>query len=151
MSIHSKGKFLCQMEANPGDVEVSWYLNNSYSERKLLLKEQTQITSSDLDAPDRDSNLAKSLTSGDNTTTIDNSDNHNNNNNNNEIQPSVPVPLLPLGRIKNNDRVSSQLNYIVDSPLDYGRLYCVAKNSIGQQKRACIYEIKPPGKPNNFY
>lgn len=43
-------------------------------------------------------------------------------------------------------QTSSQLNYLVETSADYGRLYCFARNSIGQQKRACVYEIRPPGE-----
>lgn len=37
---------------------------------------------------------------------------------------------------------SSQLEFQPESELDYGQIYCEARNSIGPQSRACLYEIK---------
>ena len=38
----------------------------------------------------------------------------------------------------------SQLELNIETQSDYGQLFCVAKNSIGEQKRACVYTIEPP-------
>lgn len=43
--------------------------------------------------------------------------------------------------------VSQLRHWTIETALDYGRLYCVASNAIGQQKRACVYQVdaSPPG------
>lgn len=46
------------------------------------------------------------------------------------------------------DKSSSQLNYQVNSSSDYGLVYCLARNSIGQQTSACAYLVQPP--PGEF-
>lgn len=41
---------------------------------------------------------------------------------------------------------SSQLSYQIESGLDYGQLYCMARNAIGDQKRACVYSVEQSGE-----
>lgn len=129
-------RFLCRMEADPADLELSWYLNNTINERRPLFA-------------------------------------GNNNGNGNNYPPGnaqlnhkpssdhwrVPFKPIASNSVNNNKTsrlvartqktvlsghsASSQLNYLVDTHLDYGRLYCVARNSMGEQKRACVYDIEP--------
>ncbi|XP_055382348.1 protein turtle homolog A [Condylostylus longicornis] len=41
----------------------------------------------------------------------------------------------------------SRLNYTPTSDLDYGTISCYARNSIGQQKTPCVFQIIAAGKP----
>lgn len=112
MALGSQARFLCRMEADPAELELSWYLNNSQSERRLLHTGENRNQRSN--EHQTNSTTASRLGKASTTTTT-------------------------------TTLTSSQLNYLVESNLDYGLLYCVAKNSIGQQKRACVYQIEQPG------
>lgn len=83
---------------------------------------------------------------------------------NNTLGQRQPLQPLPVGeptsqpppppdngqrggsnRIKSNQQMqldSSQLDFQPESGLDYGQIYCEARNSIGTQHRACLYEIR---------
>lgn len=53
---------------------------------------------------------------------------------------------LPQARYKNSTRHGqSVLTYRPLTEMDYGTLYCLASNTAGQQKNACIFHIIPAG------
>lgn len=104
----ARSRFVCQMEADPSDLEFSWFLNNSLGQRQPL--QPLPAGESVSGGPRSGENGPRSATSG--------------------------------------GRRSSQLEFQPDSALDYGQIYCEARNSIGAQSRACLYEIRePPPSP----
>lgn len=111
------------MEANPAnELEFSWYLNNSDGRRTLLLAKQ-------LNNP------------------LNRKQDHDEQLDNQSAEANRRSRLsLKHKASSSGESASSQLTYSLDSQLDYGRLYCLARNSIGEQRLACVYEIQPPGK-----
>lgn len=57
------------------------------------------------------------------------------------FESAAPDTMEPNGSAMAAGR--SQLRpYLLESELDYGRLYCVARNSLGPQRRACVYQLE---------
>lgn len=179
------------MEANPAsDLEISWYLNNSHTERRTILgpvksdesllngnnsnlneqefgglenhtNENENYTDQTNDWPKHSSGHGSSK--GDKTlaevgrrekadsltTRLSNTNDDDKIEHTSRLVASTGLLKEPqTTRLAAGDSTkgTSQLNYLVDTNLDYGYLYCVARNSIGEQKRACIYEIRQAGK-----
>lgn len=115
----AKIALLCQMDADPPELELSWYLNGRLNERRPLSAHRRVYEGHEQ--------------------------------NGSETKWSERSPLggqreqSPMGKRKPTT-ITSQLNYQVETNLDYGRLYCLARNSLGEQKLACAYDIKPVGE-----
>lgn len=196
LPLNTKSRFLCRMAADPPEVEITWYLNNSHTERRVLATRQAdkifspslaknrkpQVGSASATAtPTQQSPLDMEQSSGPPSSRLKPASYNNNNNKLEEtingdgdesprrnfggkpasrkyggdVAGKVEVeaekelttrPMAPPTATEDLVMVSSQLEYLVDSELDYGQLYCVAKNSIGEQKVACVYELQAPGK-----
>ena len=144
LALRASARLLCRMDAEPLDesLEFTWYLNNSHNERRVLFsgKAQQQAGSGDsidrspLDSPAQLNNLEGQP--GEQTTM--------------PVTATTGSRLAPLNLEQpakaTTSTAQSQLSYSPDSSLDYGRLYCLARNSMGEQKRACVYDILQPGK-----
>lgn len=199
VGLKSSVRLFCQMEANPAsDLEISWYLNNSNTERRTILgpvksgeslllnsnnsvlneQEPENHTSDNEDDTDqtndwsshsseqRGSSRDREIERGKGATTTTNLTTDKIHTS--RLVASVSVSVSGLRKQKQNEKEkekqnererqrtskskadytkgTSQLNYLVDTNLDYGYLYCVARNSIGEQKRACVFEIRQAGK-----
>ncbi|XP_017756216.1 PREDICTED: uncharacterized protein LOC108547976 [Eufriesea mexicana] len=67
----------------------------------------------------------------------------------NNTEESVDVPQA---RYRNSTRHSqSILIYRPITEMDYGTVSCLASNTAGKQKNACIFHIIPAGKPESLY
>lgn len=152
----------------PDQVQFVWYLNSSLNERRVLF---TGLGSTSLELPTKrhqqelDDNLidvagsgrepTKVLEMGDNRTGADFETMRPGPQNSlvvsnqrrraeAELAPVEQSQLLARRQATRARQVAtSQLELDIDSQFDYGRLYCVAKNAIGEQKRACFYTIEP--------
>lgn len=124
-----RAMFSCPMLAEPSDqVEFVWYLNSSSNERRLVFTETPAATladdSIDVEAPQGGRNAARSGADF-------------------EAMRAGPAGLRAAGRRRPQVAVS-RLLFGASSQADYGRLYCVARNAVGDQKRACFYTIEEP-------
>lgn len=192
VGLKSSVRLFCQMEANPAsDLEISWYLNNSNTERRIILgpvksdeslllnsnnsslneREPENRTSDNENGTDQTNDWSKHSSEqrgsnrditaeieagkGATTTSLTTDKIHTS-----RLVASVSGSRKQKEKERQNERErqhtskakvdhtkgTSQLNYLVDTNLDYGYLYCVARNSIGEQKRACVFEIRQSGK-----
>lgn len=134
------------MEADPPELELSWYLNNSHSGRRLLFSGHTSAgPASGEQAPAESSN--RTLVVEGATLSLDGATSAPTSQGGGAAAAATEAGApIALAKTVARTQAQSQLNYLVESALDYGRLYCVARNSVGEQQRACVYDIQQPGK-----
>lgn len=130
LALGERTSLLCRMDADPVEgLEVSWYLSANNDQLGLQptkqLDGQQQSRPTHLTWPPERQAGATSI----------------------EAQSHWrKLITAPDGKSEQHASTSSQLNYLVESGADYGLVYCLARNSVGPQARACAYQIQPPGK-----
>lgn len=120
--------FRCEWLAEPTErMEFTWYLNNSASERRIL---STVVVGDD----DVVAAQSKQQLGADENQLVD-LDEENEDGNGRTVAPKVTKKPPP-------QRLTSKLSFRLESPSDFGQLLCLAKNELGEQKRACAYSIE---------
>ena len=131
LALKSAVRFRCEMLAEPADrVEFVWYLNNTSQERRVLLSTADTMAASGAQTPSEPERVGRNGSA--------------------TLRPDTNRAragrLQVAGPGRGRSRLaSSQLNFRVETSSDYGQLYCVARNSAGEQKRACLYRIEQSG------
>lgn len=118
LPLNGRASFRCPMLAEPaGQLEFVWYLNNSLNARRPLWRSTATA----------EGGAENQAELGD------------------EFDSMRAGAGAQKAARRSRDRVAvSQFQFSVASQADYGRLYCLARNAIGEQKRACVYTIEPP-------
>jgi len=117
--------FRCQWAAEPAErMEYSWYLNNSFGERRLLAADTS--SSGGQERPEVAGATPDSL--------------------GRRLHFELGGRATVAAGSPSSSRRTSQLSFRLESGADFGQLYCLARNELGEQKRACVYNLRPGGR-----
>ena len=66
------------------------------------------------------------------------------------IEKIKPLHFFRVPHIRaRSDGDTSKLSYTPQNTMDYGTLLCSASNTVGEQRKPCVFHIIMAGKPSN--
>lgn len=139
VNLNRPKQFLCQVLADPPQVEFTWYLNNSFSDRRFLAR-GLSISQAHNKNSKTNNNKGEEFKQQQQATSWHH---HHATNETNQQQhyQSPEATYLVAGP----NLAKSRLILRPASELDFGQIYCVARNELGEQRNPCLHGIRSSG------